>query len=89
MVCAPCHRALSGGGGGLSVGATGEFRAVSAELIDGEVSGEHPVAVATCAWCRKSEPEVRKLLGRNGVALCDQCVALCCDILDAELGPWR
>jgi hypothetical protein len=62
---------------------------VASELIDGEVSGEHPVVHTACAWCHKSEPEVRKLLGRGGVALCDQCVALCCDVLDAELGHWR
>ena len=48
-----------------------------------------PVSAALCAWCGKGEPEVRKLLGRGSVALCEECVALCCDILDAELGSWR
>jgi hypothetical protein len=32
---------------------------------------------------------VKKLLGRGGVALCNECVSLCCDILDAEVGDWR
>jgi len=33
---------------------------------------------------------VRKLLGRSGTALCNECVALACDIMDAELGHgWR
>ena len=47
-------------------------------------------ATNVCAWCGKLEREVKKLLGRGGVALCDECVSLCCDILDAELGgSWR
>jgi hypothetical protein len=88
MVCTTCHRTL---GGGLAVKATGEFRVPSPELLAAaEASGEHVRATNTCAWCGKLEHEVRKLLGRGGVALCDECVALCCDILDAELGgSWR
>ena len=92
MVCNNCHKAL---GGGLSLGATGEFRVPSsAELIahaseSGHV-GEHVHAVNVCSWCGKLEAQVKKLLGRGGVALCDECVSLCCDILDAELGEtWR
>jgi hypothetical protein len=88
MVCTSCHKTL---GGGLAVNATGEFRVPSPEFIEAtEASGEHVHAATACAWCRKSEHEVKKLLGRSGVALCDECVALCCDILDAELGEtWR
>jgi hypothetical protein len=34
--------------------------------------------------------EVRELLGLGAVAICDGCVALCVDILEAEIGPgWR
>ena len=65
MVCAPCHRTL--GGGGLAVGATGEFRvSSSAQLLDhhAESSGEHPHATAICSWCGKLEAQVKKLLGR-------------------------
>jgi hypothetical protein len=92
MVCAPCHKAL--GGGGLAVNATGEFRVPSsAELMshtDASHSGERPHATNTCSWCGKLEAQVKKLLGRSGTALCDECVSLCCDILDAELGTdWR
>jgi hypothetical protein len=88
MVCNGCHKAL---GGGLALGATGEFR-VPTELIEhaqAEAVGERPSAVNVCAWCGKLESQVKKLLGRGGVALCDECVSLCCDILDAELGNWR
>ncbi len=95
MVCTACHKAL---GGGLSVGATGEFRVPTPELIAAahqahkghESEGESPHATNVCSWCGKLERQVKKLLGRNGLALCDECVSLCCDILDAELGDtWR
>lgn len=88
MVCAPCHRTL---GGGLAVNSTGEFRVPSQESLEAAVAtGERVRSTAICAWCNKREQEVKKLLGRGGVALCDECVSLCCDILDAELGnSWR
>jgi hypothetical protein len=92
MVCNGCHKAL---GGGLDVGSTGEFRVPStqelmAHAAESESIGTLPTVVDACSWCGKLELQVKKLLGRGGVALCDECVALCCDILDAELGTtWR
>lgn len=88
MVCNTCHTDL---GGGLEVNSTGEFRVPTREqLPSAEPTGERVDAVKVCAWCGKHERQVKKLLGRGGVALCDECVALCCDILDAELGTsWR
>lgn len=91
MVCATCHRNL--GGAGLSVGETGEFRVPTPEMIaaaeHGE-PGEKPHATGACSWCGKAEHEVKKLLGRSGTALCNECVSLACDIMDAELGEtWR
>lgn len=88
MVCNHCHKAL---GGGLSVNATGEFRIPSSDEIDAHAdpspsTGERVHSVNVCSWCGKLEAQVKKLLGRGGVALCDECVSLCCDILDAELG---
>jgi hypothetical protein len=88
MVCTTCHKTL---GGGLAVNATGEFRVPTPQALEAsEPTGEHVAVTSTCAWCGKPEREVKKLLGRGGVSLCDECVALCCDILDAELGDaWR
>lgn len=88
MVCTGCHQAL---GGGLKLGATGEFRVPSASLFEEtEATGERPQAGGVCSWCGKLENQVKKLLGRGATALCDECVSLCCDILDAELGTtWR
>lgn len=93
MVCGPCHQTLGGAAAGLNVGATGEFRVPSPEMLaemQASEPGERPDATDVCSWCRKAEGDVRKLLGRSGTALCDECVALACDIMDAELGSgWR
>jgi hypothetical protein len=83
MVCTSCHSEL---GGGLAVNSTGEFR-VSPELLEASsATGERVRVTGVCAWCGKLEREVKKLLGRGGIALCNECVSLCCDILDAEFG---
>ncbi len=91
LVCAPCRGRL--GGSPVHLRATGEFR-VPTELADdetaGETSGSHPGGVLACSWCGKPGEQVRKLLGTAAVAICNECVALCADILEAELGPdWR
>lgn len=93
LVCAPCRDRL---GGGVSVRATGEFR-VPADLAAVTELGTAPPAEASspgaptmCSWCSKSANAVRKLLGNTAFAICDECVSLCADILEAELGPdWR
>jgi hypothetical protein len=91
MVCGACHRTL--GSTPLSVGETGEFRVPSPEMIAAAATseaGERPAATDACSWCGKGEHEVKKLLGRSGTALCNECVSLACDIMDAELGTdWR
>lgn len=92
MVCNPCHKAL---GGGLSVNATGEFRVpTAAEVLEHmdtpAQAATRPNTVSVCSWCGKLEGQVKKLLGRGGVALCDECVSLASDIMEAELGEnWR
>lgn len=45
---------------------------------------------AQCSWCRRREDQVKKLLSRAQVHICNECVALCADILETELGhDWR
>ncbi len=40
-----------------------------------------------CSFCGKSESQVLKLLkGPNGVYICDECVELCSEIIEEELG---
>ncbi len=88
MVCAPCHQTL---GGGLSVGNTGEFMVPSQEQLEAATAAQDRTGAADhCAWCNKREADVKKLLGRAGTALCNECVSLACDIFEAELGgSWR
>jgi hypothetical protein len=97
MVCATCHNELGVAAHSLDVGATGEFHIPSPEALEAAATeeaqrepGERPRATNVCSWCGKLESQVKKLLGRSGTALCDECVALACDIMEAELGRgWR
>lgn len=38
-----------------------------------------------CAFCSKSQKQVRKLIGGSGVYICNECVELCNDIIAEEL----
>ena len=43
---------------------------------------------ACCSFCLKPSTQVAKLVAGHGVYICDQCVALCSEIIQAELaGP--
>jgi len=91
MVCHPCHKSL---GGGLEVNATGEFRVPTQADLDQHMESSpnlvRPNTTSVCSWCGKLEIQVKKLLGRGGMALCDECVSLASDIMEAELGAnWR
>lgn len=94
MVCAMCHQSLAGGKSGLEVNATGEFRVPTEsevmQAVGPSETGEPITASNACSWCGKPEVEVKKLIGRAGTSLCNECVSLACDIMDAELGDdWR
>ena len=41
--------------------------------------------IIACSFCGKRQSEVRHLIaGPNGVFICDECVALCNEILETE-----
>lgn len=86
LVCGGCRARLGVG----PVRTTGEFR-VPAEFAEaGPAAAPEPAAVAACSWCGRAGDQVKKLLGTPQVSICNECVALCADILSAELGPdWR
>jgi len=47
-------------------------------------------ATAVCGYCGKSAGKVRKVIAGPLLAICDECVALCVEILDDEFGDdWR
>ncbi len=39
-----------------------------------------------CSFCNKSQDQVLKLIAGSGVYICDECIELCNEILDEELG---
>lgn len=39
-----------------------------------------------CSFCGKSQDEVRKLVAGPGVYICDECIELCTEIVEEELG---
>jgi ATP-dependent Clp protease ATP-binding subunit ClpX len=44
------------------------------------------VAEYRCSFCGKRQDQVKKLIaGQKGVYICDDCVALCNEIVDEEL----
>ncbi len=42
-------------------------------------------ASLSCSFCNKDQAEVRKLIAGPKVFICDECIALCNDVLDEEL----
>ena len=40
----------------------------------------------SCCWCGKPPQDVRKMLSQGGYHICNECVALCAEILQMELG---
>ena len=39
-----------------------------------------------CSFCGKREGQVKRLIAGPGVYICDECIDLCCDILQDDLG---
>jgi ATP-dependent Clp protease ATP-binding subunit ClpX len=48
-----------------------------------------PTSMTLCSFCGKSHAEVRKLIAGPGVYICDHCVRLCKNVLDAEEAQLR
>lgn len=93
-ICGACHHTLQARDF-AAVRTTGEFTV--AQLL--QAAGEHaaqpasppdPAAGLTCSWCGKLGAHVKKMLSQGDAHICNECVALCADILYAELGDgWR
>ncbi len=46
--------------------------------------GDRPQGTLRCSFCGRTQDEVRKLIAGPGVYICDECVALCEDILSED-----
>lgn len=95
FVCGSCHGQLASTGA-IQVHVTGEFPAVSQMAIlpddPAPPRARRPTNPAehNCTWCGKPGDEVKKLLTQGVAKICNECVALCADIMQAEIGDdWR
>ena len=43
-------------------------------------------ALLKCSFCGKSQKQVKKLIAGPGVYICDECIELCNEIIEEELG---
>ena len=42
----------------------------------------------TCSFCGKNQDQVRRLLMGNGVCICDECIAVCSELIEKELSDY-
>jgi hypothetical protein len=75
------------------VSSTGEFTAITDPTFNAPMpgsqsgeGGESKSEGANCCWCSKTADQVKKLLSQGSYHICNECVALCADILRMELG---
>lgn len=47
---------------------------------------DHPENELHCSFCGKSQSEVRKMIAGPNIAICDECVALCEEIIRDDIG---
>ncbi len=98
-VCGRCHRTMKASSGEIPLHVTGEFPAMN-QLLDAPEDAAPAApkrprsptlpAEVTCSWCGKPGDTVKKILKGQGAQICNECVALCADIMAAELGDdWR
>ena len=51
------------------------------------MAGKRGDDVVRCSFCNKTQAQVRKLIaGPNGAYICDECIEVCAEIIDEELG---
>ena len=50
------------------------------------MAGKKTEDIVRCSFCNKTQSQVRKMIaGPNGTYICDDCVAICTDIIEEEL----
>jgi ATP-dependent Clp protease ATP-binding subunit ClpX len=47
----------------------------------------HPPGTLFCSFCGKSQHDIKKLIAGPGVFVCNECVALCVQIIDGTPDP--
>jgi hypothetical protein len=93
-VCGSCYQDIAAGGG-FALQATGEFGSMNMAQAEEPPGPVRPRSLTgaqdlVCSWCGKPRSEVKKILSGQSAHICDECVALCADIMEHELGKdWR
>jgi hypothetical protein len=65
-------------------------RQVATQLTNDDEHRELSSELARCAFCGKRARDVKKIIAGPTSAICDECVDLCAEILDEDLGDdWR
>ena len=50
------------------------------------MAGKMTDDIVRCSFCNKTQAQVRKLIaGPNGTYICDECIAICSEIIEEEL----
>jgi hypothetical protein len=91
-VCGQCYQELRSSGA-VPLLSTAEFApflpAKAEERLKARRTRSGEIE-AMCTWCGKPRKDVKKLLASGDARICNECVALCADVLEAELGAdWR
>ena len=93
-VCGSCYQEMRSTGA-VALHATAEFAPVRPDQ-EAAAREQHARARArtgedlACTWCGKPRSQVKKLLASGDAHICNECVALCADVLESELGAdWR
>lgn len=60
------------------------------QVADGLAGATTLDLAAGCSFCAKRRQDVRRLIAGPGIYICDECVALCVELMEEEVGPdWR
>lgn len=60
------------------------------QVADGLAGATVLELAAGCSFCAKRREDVGRLIAGPGVYVCDECVALCVELMEEEVGPdWR
>lgn len=67
-----------------------EFAAAARHVAEALAQPEFSSALARCTFCGKHGTDVRKVISSPYALICDECVDLCVEILEDDIGPdWR
>ena len=51
------------------------------------MAGRKGEDIVRCSFCNKTQAQVRKMIaGPNGAYICDECIEVCSEIIEEELG---